>query len=141
MPFLGREIVCGVAGDMGDARVCAVRRLTCASSLFLCFRMSSSLSFMENASSMNASGLGGRTLGGGRDSASSTASGDADCRKTRRAQENIAKPARNRNVTPRVCMRSQPMAYTRNVWTNLRTRTRPTNGRDTQMEGRQRRQS
>lgn len=54
MPFFGRDMVCGVAGEIGEGRACAVRRLTCASSLLRCLRRSSSLSFIENASSMNA---------------------------------------------------------------------------------------
>ena len=65
MPFFGSEIVCGVAGEMGDGREWAVRRLTWASSLFRCFRRSSSLSFMENASSIKASGVDGSVLVGG----------------------------------------------------------------------------
>ncbi len=100
MPFLGREIADVMAGEIGAARACAVRRLTWASSLLRCLRTSSSLNFIENASSMKASGLGGRQVGGGWNRTWSTASGDADCKITRRVHANSAKPARNKNVTP-----------------------------------------
>lgn len=100
MPFFGREMACVVAGEIGDGRFCAVRRFTCASSLLRCLRRSSSLSFTENASSMNASGVAGRVLGGGWYKMSEIASAEVDWRRIRRVHEKRARPARNRNVTP-----------------------------------------
>lgn len=97
LQLLGSEMV-GVEVS-GDARGC-VRRLTCASSLLRCLRTSSSLSLTESASSMNASGLRGSAVGGGWQSVLSTSSGEVDWRTRRRQPAKIARPTRNRNVTP-----------------------------------------
>ena len=100
MPLFGREIVCGVAGEIGEGRVCAVRRLTWASSLVRCLRRSSSLSFMESARSTNASGVDGREFGAGRARAWRAASGEDARRTSFRQQANTTRPARNKNGTP-----------------------------------------
>ena len=100
LPFFGSEIVCGVAGESREGRAEAVRRLTCASSFVRCLRRSSSLSFMDSASSTKASGVGGRELGGGLFSTCRAASGEDECRIELRLHAKSAKPALNKKGTP-----------------------------------------